>query len=130
MKLGKLDSIYHYVRNKTRFSTYFMYVKTKEQELLGVYMDGRIDNELKILIKSMFDNIDIFKIEMGYEETCNKSYMLLKEKVENDFFGIIIFEKDELIQDRLGTEVIEYDYLYGDTMLEKWAEMYMSDNYI
>lgn len=93
-------------------------------------MDGRIDDELKILIKSMFDNIDIFEIEMGYKETWNKSYMLLKEKVENDFFGIIIFEKDELIQDRLGTEVIEYDYLYGDTMLEKWAEMYMSDNYI
>lgn len=128
MKIGKLDSIYHYVKDKSRFSTYFMYVKTEEQELLGVYMDGRTDNKLKILIKSMFDNIDIFEIEMGYEETWNKSYMLLKEKVENDFFGIIIFEKDELIQDRLGTEVIEYNYLHGDTMLEEWTEMYMSDN--
>lgn len=119
MKVGKLDSIYHYVRDKTRFSTYFMYVKTEEQILFGVYIGGNIDNGLKEKIKSVFENIDIFEIEMGYEERWNKSYMVLKEKVEENFFGTIIFGKDELIQEKFGTEIIEYDYIYEDSEIEE-----------
>lgn len=128
MKVGKLDSIYHYVRDKTRFSTYFMYVKTEEQILFGVYIGGNIDNGLKEKIKSVFENIDIFEIEMGYEERWNKSYMVLKEKVEENFFGTIIFGKDELIQEKFGTEIIEYDYIYEDSEIEELRKEYMSDN--
>lgn len=119
MKIGKLDSIYHYVRDKSRFSTYFMYIKTEEQILFGINIDGKIDNELKEKIKSIFENIDIFEIEMGYVENWNKSYMILKEEVKEKFFGIIILGKDELIQEKFGTEIIEYDYIYEDSEIEE-----------
>lgn len=128
MKVGKLDSIYHYVRDKSRFSTYFMYIKTEEQILFGINIDGKIDNELKEKIKSIFENIDIFEIEMGYVENWNKSYMTLKKEVEKNFFETIIFEKDELIQGKFGTDIIEYDYLYNSSIIEEWIKMYMSDN--
>lgn len=128
MKIGKLDSIYHYVRDKSRFSTYFMYIKTEEQILFGINIDGKIDNELKEKIKSIFENIDIFEIEMGYVENWNKSYMTLKKEVEKKFFGTIIFEKDELIQGKFGTDIIEYDYLSNSSVIEEWIKMYMSDN--
>lgn len=128
MKIGKLDSIYHYVRDKSRFSTYFMYIKTEEQILFGINIDGKIDNELKEKIKSIFENIDIFEIEMGYVENWNKSYMTLKKEVEKKFFGTIIFEKDELIQGKFGTDIIEYDYIYKDSEIEELKKTYMSDN--
>lgn len=128
MKIGKLDSIYHYVRDKSRFSTYFMYIKTEEQTLFGINIDGKIDNELKEKIKSIFENIDIFEIEMGYVENWNKSYMTLKKEVEKNFFGTIIFEENELIQGKFGTDIIEYDYLSNSSVIEEWIKMYMSDN--
>ena len=65
---------------------------------------------------------------MGYVENWNKSYMILKEEVKEKFFGIIILGKDELIQEKFGTEIIEYDYIYEDSEIEELKKTYMSDN--
>lgn len=89
-------------------------------------MDGKIYDKLKEKTKSIFENIDFFEIEIGYDDNWDKSYMTLKEEVKKRLFGTVILEKGELIQSKFGTDIVEYDYIYKSEEIED--KEYMSDN--
>lgn len=126
IKLGKLESIYNFIRNNSIISTRLIYIKTEEQIIFGVYIDGKIYDKLKEKTKSIFENIDFFEIEIGYDDNWDKSYMTLKEEVKKRLFGTVILEKGELIQSKFGTDIVEYDYIYKSEEIED--KEYMSDN--
>lgn len=123
MKIGKLLSLYDFIKNIFEDSN-VVYVETEKQKIFGIRTVFKIDEYNKKIINS-FPDIEIFEYEIGYCKEWDKIYMNIKKEIESeaDFFGTLIFGKDELILEKNEIEILKLDYVDSNHI-----EEYMSDN--
>lgn len=123
MKIGKLLSLYDFIKNIFEDSN-IVYVETEKQKIFGVRTMFKLNERNKKLINN-FPDIEIFGYEIGYCKEWDKVYMNIQKEIESeaDFFGALIFGKDELILEKNEIEMLKLDYVDSNHI-----EEYMSDN--